>query len=92
MIGATIAVTDALGNSVFQGTTDQDGSISTLLTEFRMYNTATLVQKEEHSPYRLDVKKAGCKSSLKDLVLPITKTTAQELLIDCPSTETAPRN
>jgi len=92
VIGATIAVTDALGNSVFQGTTDQDGSISTLLTEFRMYNTATLVQKEEHSPYRLDVKKAGCKSSLKDLVLPITKTTAQELLIDCPSTETAPRN
>jgi hypothetical protein len=90
--GATIDITDALGNSVFQGITNQEGSISTVLTEFRMYNTSTVVQKEEHSPYLLHVKKAGCGPSFKDLVLPMTKMTEQALLIDCPSTETIPRN
>jgi len=92
VIGATIDITDALGNSAFRGITDQEGSISTVLTEFRKYNTSTVVQKEEHSPYRLHVRKASCQSSLEDAVLSITKTTAETFRIDCPSTETIPRD
>lgn len=61
LLGATVSITDRLGNEVYSGQTDADGAITTVLTEFRMHNTATKVEKELRTPHSLKVVKEGCR-------------------------------
>ncbi|MGA8232932.1 MAG: putative Ig domain-containing protein, partial [Candidatus Acidiferrales bacterium] len=48
--GASVSITDALGNSIYSGTTNSSGQISAVVTEFRMYNSGTSATQEMHTP------------------------------------------
>ena len=48
--GATVVITDNLGNTVFSGTASGSGQVSPVLTEFRMHNSGTSAVQEMHTP------------------------------------------
>jgi hypothetical protein len=58
--GAEVSITNALGQQVYTGRTDRNGSASTVLSEFRMYNTRTEIRQDIYTPYQLTVTKKGC--------------------------------
>ncbi len=58
--GASVSITDALGNSIYSGTTNSSGQISAVVTEFRMYNSGTSATQEMHTPDAVTVSAAGC--------------------------------
>jgi hypothetical protein len=58
--GATVSITDAAGRAAYQGVTNQEGRVALPLTEFRMYNTASRVVRERHTPYKVSITEKGC--------------------------------
>ncbi|MGA8231675.1 MAG: putative Ig domain-containing protein, partial [Candidatus Acidiferrales bacterium] len=58
--GASVSITDALGNNIYSGTTNSSGQISAVVTEFRMYNSGTSATQEMHTPDAVTVSASGC--------------------------------
>jgi hypothetical protein len=83
--GAHVSILDALGHSAYQGETNETGDISVPLTEFRIYNTATQVLRELHTPYRVAISKKGCSVAPPTLLIEVKKKTFQEVEISCGS-------
>jgi len=81
--GATVTISDALGNRVFNGSTDRDGQISTTLNEFRMFNSASVVTKEMHTPHTVMVSAQKCPTSRSPLTVKIDQTTVQTVQLTC---------
>jgi hypothetical protein len=57
---ASIVISDARNIQVFKGTTRANGMLSTVLTEFRRYNTFGGVFTEMRTPHLLTVGRNGC--------------------------------
>jgi hypothetical protein len=81
--GADVSITDALGNSAFKGKTDQLGKISLPLTEFRMYNTATHVIQEPHTPYQIMVSMQNCTVDASATSLDVREATSRIVGLNC---------
>jgi len=81
--GAAVRITNALGESVYSGTTNHEGKISAVLSEFRMYNTPTEVKTERQTPHHVDILKKGCQQDLKSSVVSVTQTTTQTVQVAC---------
>jgi hypothetical protein len=58
--GASVSITDALGNNIYSGTTNSSGQISAVVTEFRMHNSGTSATQEMHTPDAVTVSASGC--------------------------------
>jgi hypothetical protein len=58
--GASVSITDDLGNNVFSGTTNSSGQASAVLTEFRMHNSGSSAAQEMHTPDAVSISKSGC--------------------------------
>ncbi len=58
--GAAVSIKDALGNSVFSGTTNSSGQASAVLTELRMHNSGTSAVEEMHTPDAVTISASGC--------------------------------
>jgi hypothetical protein len=80
--GAAIEIRNAFGRKVFQGVSDVDGKLSTVLTELKVYNTASEVKLETDSPFSLGVQKAGCKT-IDDLKFPILRPSKEKIVMSC---------
>lgn len=80
---AIVEITDSFQKSFCQGTTDKEGKLSTILTEFRIYNDASAVRKEEHTPYSLNIRKMGCQFNPKDSSISIKQTTDKTIQMSC---------
>jgi hypothetical protein len=57
--GASVTIKDKLSQQVFSGTTNSNGKISAMLTEFRRYNDANGIWKEMQTPHTITVSKSG---------------------------------
>ena len=58
--GASVSITDALGNNVFSGTTNSSGQATAVLTEFRMYNSGSSAVQEMRTPDTVSISASGC--------------------------------
>ena len=58
--GASVSITDALGNNVFSGTTNSSGQATAVLTEFRMYNSGSSAVQEMRTPDAVSTSASGC--------------------------------
>jgi hypothetical protein len=58
--GASVSITDALGNNVFSGTTNSSGQATAVLTEFRMYNSGSSAVQEMRTPDAVSISASGC--------------------------------
>ena len=77
--GAAILIYDVNKAQVFNGSTEQDGKVKTVLTELHVYNTQKGVEKQRRSPYTLNIEKPGCRVLSPvtiDVAEPITKSIA----------------
>jgi hypothetical protein len=85
LVGVSIEIENVLGQRVFRGMTDNDGKISTALTELRVYNTSSQVTKETENPYSVHAHKEGCRpSSNSDPVMfSLTQPTSLSISLDC---------
>jgi hypothetical protein len=81
--GAVVAITDRLGNEVYSGQTGSDGSISTVLTEFRMYNTASTVEKELRTPHIVRIALDACRMSDGKASLNAIEPLVQSIQLNC---------
>jgi len=81
LAGATVAITDRLGNKIYSAQTSVDGAIATVLTEFRIYNTGTKVEKELRTPHSLKVVREGCR--LGTTQLRAVEPLIQRIQLDC---------
>lgn len=79
----TISVTDATKRTVFQGTSDASGKISTVLNEFRMFNNTFEPAKEMHTPHQVTLKKEGCVAKQDQFSITITEATQQTMAMNC---------
>jgi hypothetical protein len=61
--GADVSFRDALNHLAYQGKTNQAGTISVALMEFRIYNTYSQVLQEFHTPYSVSIDKKGCSAT-----------------------------
>jgi hypothetical protein len=80
---AAVAITDRVGNRVYSGQTGPDGSVVTILTEFRMYNTAEKVGKEFRTPHSLTVTREGCRMADADTKLKAIEPLRQRITLNC---------
>jgi hypothetical protein len=80
---AAVEIKDAFGKVAFRGTTDREGKISAVLTEFRIYNDPSDVHKENHTPHSLRIGKAGCRPAASDILISMTEKRDQTIQIDC---------
>jgi hypothetical protein len=83
--GANVSIIDALGHLAYEGKTNQTGSISVPLTEFRMYNTPTRVRQEFHTPYKVTISKQGCSVAPPTLNTDVKAKTSLKVGISCGS-------
>ena len=58
--GASVSIKDALGNSIYSGTTNSSGQISAVVTEFRMHNSGTSAVQEMRTPDAVTISASGC--------------------------------
>jgi hypothetical protein len=58
--GASVSITDALGNNIYSGTTNSSGQVSAVLSEFRMHNSGTSAVQEMHTPDAVTISASGC--------------------------------
>jgi hypothetical protein len=79
----TISVTDATQRTVYEGSTDATGKISTVLNEFRMFNNTFEAAKEMHTPHQVTMSKKGCVAKQNDFSITITEATQQTIVINC---------
>lgn len=80
--GATVTIIDALGRKVFEGTTDAQGRLATVLTEFRRFNTPDGVTKEMHTPHSITIKHEGCSPTSQSAE--IHSVTELRVTLECP--------
>jgi len=79
----TISVTDAAKRTVYQGSTDSSGKISTVLNEFRMFNNTFEAAKEMHTPHLVTLKKDGCLAKQNEFSITISEATQQTMAMNC---------
>jgi hypothetical protein len=84
LAGATVTITDALGQQAFVGTTDAFGRVSPVLNEFRRFNTSTAAAiTETQTPHSLRISRVGCTAqTFNNIVMDRTRT--QSFIINCP--------
>jgi hypothetical protein len=75
---------------VFQGVSNEYGKISTVLTELKVYNTASEVRQRLDTPYSLSMQKEGCQTII-GLALSITGPTKKNIVINCSGLPQIPR-
>jgi hypothetical protein len=80
--GATVTIVDALGNTAFTGTTNANGQIAAVLTQFRMYNTAAAMVQENRTPDAVTIDNSGC--TILNYDVTITGTTSDARALTCP--------
>jgi hypothetical protein len=80
---ADIAIWNLLGKLVYQGQSDVHGSVSTVLTEFKIYNTTTRVINESHTPHRIRISHKDCQSV--DSSIDVTGSISPTIQIACAS-------
>jgi hypothetical protein len=81
--GADVQIKDAFQILAFRGTTNKEGKISAVLTEFRKYNTPSAVYKEGHTPHSLLIVKAGCRQDPSSTLISMTQTADRTVSMDC---------
>lgn len=67
--GAGVLIYDSQHIPVAHGITDAKGVFSTVLTEFRRFNTKTGVIKELHTPHTVQIARDGCTSTSFSLAM-----------------------
>jgi hypothetical protein len=85
VIGVSVNIEDALGQSVFHGLSDKDGRVSMTLTELKIYNTVSDVKKEIDNPYTVSMYKEGCETDFKRSVLSVGQPTVESISLTCSS-------
>lgn len=78
--GAAVAIVDANSNSVFAGTTDSNGQISTPLNQVHWYSTASNVVQQVNTPHAITVTAVGCSVASSPISTSITQTTSQTVV------------
>src|SRR5207302_892517 len=78
--GASVEIVDAHHRGVFQGITDQSGSISAALTELHAFNSAAAVNRETETPHRVTLNAGRCRQSLS---VTLDRPTAQTMKLNC---------
>jgi hypothetical protein len=58
--GASVSITDALGNNIYSGTTNSSGQVSAVVSEFRMHNSGTSAVQEMRTPDTVTISAGGC--------------------------------
>ena len=81
--GATVTITDTLQKEVFSGSTDKEGVVSAVLTEFKAFNTTKGVVRESHSPYLITVRAQGCTPNPHSFTVALTQRTNQTIPLAC---------
>jgi hypothetical protein len=81
---ATVKIVDVLNNEVYVAKTGADGSVSTVLTEFRMYNTPLKVKEEMKTPYMLKISKPACNLDTTTAGIQVIAPTVQTVRVNCP--------
>jgi hypothetical protein len=84
MPGAAVSITDAVGRTAYQGATNQEGQVALPLTELRMYNTASRVVRECHTPYKVSVAQKGCVDA-PSFAIDVKEPTSHTAKLACPS-------
>lgn len=80
--GANVTITNALNQQVFNGVSDGFGQISTVLNEFRRYNTATVAAVTEmQTPHSIQVTKTRCNTLTFSRSL--MATTSESMMLTC---------
>jgi hypothetical protein len=79
----TISVTDSAHRTVYEGTTNANGKISTVLNEFRMFNNTFEAAKEMHTPHQVKVKRDGCVAKQNEFSMTIMEPTQQTMVMNC---------
>jgi hypothetical protein len=77
-----VTILDAANGTVFNGTTDGTGSITTVLTEFRMFNTLAGNSQELHTPHVVSVSKIGC--TLQTFPVSVNQPLNRTIQLSCP--------
>ena len=80
--GVSIEIKNSGDRHVFQGVSDDYGRISTVLTELKVYNTASDVRRQVDTPYSLSIQKEGCQT-ISGLALSITGPTKKNIVMSC---------
>ena len=80
--GASVTIKDALGDTTFTGTTNANGQIVAVLTQFRMYSNSTAMLQEDHTPDAVTVSNAGCTTLNYNVTM--TGTTSDSRTLTCP--------
>jgi hypothetical protein len=83
LLGADVSITDALGKQVYAGRTDRNGSVSTALSEFRMYNTRTEIRQDIYTPYQLTVTKKGCSANPPTVSIEVKEPMSYKATLSC---------
>ena len=83
--GLAMEIENALGQRVFRGITDHDGRISATLTELKVFNSASQIIKENHSPYSVQVHKEGCRPNpdREQVMFNLTEPTSVSISLNC---------
>ena len=79
--GAEVTIQDALGKAAFTGTTNANGQISAVLTQFRMYSGTSAPVQENHTPDSITVSASGC--TTLNYTVTVTGTTADSRTLTC---------
>lgn len=79
--GADVTIMDALGNAAFTGSTNENGQISAVLTQFRMYSTPSGAKQENRIPHTVTVSAAGCTTLNYNVT--VTDTTSDSRALSC---------
>jgi hypothetical protein len=58
--GASVSITDALGNNIYSGKTNSSGQVSAVLSELRMHNSGTSAVQEMRTPDAVTISASGC--------------------------------
>jgi hypothetical protein len=81
---ASVSITDAFGHAAYQGVTNQEGKVALPLTEFRMYNTASRVVRERHTPYKVAITQKDCMDA-PSFAIDVKEPTSHTAKLACPS-------
>jgi len=83
--GLSVEIENALGQRVFRGITDHDGKVSAALTELKVFNSASQIIKENHSPYSVQVHKEGCRQNpnREQVMFNLTEPTSVSISLNC---------
>ena len=79
--GADVTIVDKLGNTAFTGTTNANGQIAAVLTQFRMHNTASQMVQENRTPDAVTISSSGC--TTLNYIVTITGITSDARTLTC---------